>query len=78
MSGYLVLQLIEESSFQRFRGGHVQKIEVKCGFQTLLVKCSCLPEMRKDRIYNILVRINLLYIAGIQRRKILDTVVILI
>ena len=43
---------LRESSFQLFRGGHVQKIEVKCGFQTLLVKCSCLPEMRKDRIYN--------------------------
>ena len=49
---------LRESSFQLFRRGHVQKIEVKRGFQTLIVKCSRLHEMQKDRIYNILERIK--------------------
>ena len=49
---------LRESSFQLFKGGHVQKLVVKPGYETLIVKCSCLPEMRKDRVYNILLRLK--------------------
>lgn len=49
---------LRESSYQLFRGGHVQKVELKPGFETLIIKCTCLPEMRKDRVYNILVRVK--------------------
>ena len=41
-----------------FKEGHVQNIKVKSGFVTVIVKCNCLPEMRKDRIYDIIMRIS--------------------
>ena len=41
---------LRQSSFQMFNYGHVQKIKLKAGFNTLLVQCECLPEMRKDRV----------------------------
>ena len=49
---------LRESSYQMFKEGHVQNIKVKSGFETVIVKCNCLPEMRKDRIYDIIMRIS--------------------
>lgn len=47
-----------ESSFQMFKDGHIQHIQVKKEFNTLIVKCNCLPEMKKDRVYGILLRLQ--------------------
>jgi len=49
---------LRESSFQMFKEGHIQKILLKGGYGTIIIKCQCLPEMRKDRVYNIMVRLN--------------------
>ena len=37
-----------ESSFQMFKEGHVQNILLKGGYETVIIKCDCLHEMRKD------------------------------
>ena len=31
---------------------------LKSGYETVIIKCDCLPEMRKDRVYKITMRIN--------------------
>lgn len=49
---------LRESSFQMFKDGHIQHIQVKKGFNTLIVKSNCLPEMKKDRVYGILLRLH--------------------
>ena len=49
---------LRESSYQMFKEGHVQKIELKRGYETIIIKCNCLPEMRKDRVYKIIMRIH--------------------
>ncbi|KAK3745435.1 hypothetical protein QZH41_005078 [Actinostola sp. cb2023] len=45
---------LRESSFQMFKEGHIQKILFKGGYGTIIIKCQCLTEMRKDRVYNIM------------------------
>ena len=49
---------LRESSFQMFKAGHVQDICLKAGFRTLIIISSCLPEMRKDKIYSLMIRIE--------------------
>ena len=41
-----------------FKAGHVQDICLKAGFRTLIIISSCLPEMRKDKIYSLMIRIE--------------------
>jgi hypothetical protein len=36
---------LRESSFQMLKKGHIQELEVQSGYNTLIVKCKCLPEM---------------------------------
>ena len=50
---------LRELSYQMFKEGYVQKIELKRGYDTIIIKCNCLPEMRKHRVYKIVVRIHL-------------------
>ena len=39
-----------------FKEGHVQKIELKRGYEcSIIIKCNCFPEMRKDRVYKIII-----------------------
>ena len=49
---------LHESSFQLFKDGHIQDIYVKLGFKTLIIVATCLPEMRKDRIYKLMMRLE--------------------
>ena len=49
---------LRESSFQLFIAGHIQDIYVKLGFQTIIIVATCLPEMRKDRIYKLMMRLE--------------------
>ena len=49
---------LRQSSFQMYKDGHIQKLQVKIGYNTLLVQCDCLPEMRKDRVYKLLIRLH--------------------
>ncbi len=50
---------INSSVENLFRCGHVQNIEVNTTDSTLLfLKASCLPEMRKDRIYSLNLALN--------------------
>ena len=49
---------LRESSYQMFKEGHIQKIMLMSGYKTVIIKCDCLPEMRKDRVYKIIMRIN--------------------
>ena len=49
---------LRESSFQLFKAGHIQDIYVKPGFKTLIIVATCLPEMRKDRIYKLMMRLE--------------------
>ena len=48
---------LRESSFQMLKAGHVQDICLKAGFRTLIRISSCLPEMRKDKIYSLMIRV---------------------
>ena len=43
---------LRESSFQMFKEG------LKGGYETVIIKCDCLLEMRKDRVYKIIMRIH--------------------
>ena len=49
---------LRESSFQMFKAGHVHDICLKAGFRTLIIISSCLPDMRKDKIYSLMIRIE--------------------
>ena len=49
---------LRESFYQMFKKGHHQNIMLKSGYETVIIKCDCLPEMRKDRVYKIMMRIN--------------------
>ena len=49
---------LRESSFQLFKAGHIQDIYVKPGFKTLIIVATGLPEMRKDRIYKLMMRLE--------------------
>lgn len=49
---------LRESSYQMFKEGHIQKIMLKSGYETVIIKCDFLPEMRKDYVYKIIMRIN--------------------
>ena len=47
---------LRESTYQMFKEGHVQKIELKRGYEcSIIIKCNCFPEMRKDRVYKIII-----------------------
>ena len=39
--------------YKLFSKGHVQDICVAINADECLVKCKCLPEMKKDRVYSI-------------------------
>ena len=41
-----------------FKEAYVQKIALKHGFDPVIVKFNCLPEMRKDRVYEIIMRLH--------------------
>ncbi len=50
---------ISSSAENLFKCGHVQNIEVNITNNTFLfLKASCLPEMRKDRIYSLSLALN--------------------
>ena len=46
-----------ESSFQLFKAGHIQDSYVKFGCKTIIIVANCLPEMRKDRMYKLMMRL---------------------
>ena len=41
-----------------FKCGHVQNIQVNSTSESLLVKADCLPEMRKDYIYKLMIHLG--------------------
>ena len=41
-----------------FRCGHVQEIEVSQTNEKVFLKAKCLPEMKKDRVYKLLMSMN--------------------
>ena len=49
---------INESAMNLFRCGHVQQIEVASDEDRVFVHAVCLPEMRKDRMYKLLMSMN--------------------
>ena len=44
--------------FKLFKEGHVQNIFINRDDTKLEVECKCLPEMKKDRVYNLSLRIS--------------------
>ena len=52
------LKSINLSAVNLFQGGHVQHIEVCSTATYLYLRASCLPEMRKDRIYKLALTLN--------------------
>ena len=51
---------INNSACSLYRCGHVQKIEVCHRFSSniLLIRANCLPEMKKDRLYKLVMQLN--------------------
>ena len=45
---------INKSALNLFRCGHVQNIEISSDETNLHMRANCLPEMRKDRVYKLL------------------------
>ena len=45
---------MNKSAINLFRCGHVQNIEVSADESRLFMRAKCLPEMRKDRVYKLL------------------------
>ena len=52
---------INSSAENLFRCGHIQHIEVCQTTTTLYIRASCLPEMRKDRVYQLKLILNQSY-----------------
>ena len=49
---------VNQSAVNLFRCGHVQQIEVSSLESKLFVRAKCLPEMRKDRVYKVLISLS--------------------
>ena len=49
---------LRESSFSMFKAGHVQDIHLKTGYNTIIIVATCLPEMRKDIVYKMMIRLK--------------------
>ena len=49
---------VSKSADNLFRCGHVQAIKVATVDGSLYIKPNCLPEMRKDQVYCILMQLN--------------------
>ena len=49
---------IDSAANNLFEGGHVQNIEIGESKHYIYIKCNCLPEMRKDRVYKILLSLH--------------------
>ena len=49
---------INSAANSLFEGGHVQNIEIGESKHYIYIKCNCLPEMRKDRVYKILLSLH--------------------
>ena len=49
---------LQESSFSMFKAGHVQDIHLKTGYNTVIIVATCLPEMRKDIVYKMMIRLK--------------------
>ena len=45
---------MNKSAINLFRSGHVQNIEVSADESRLFMRAKCLPEMRKGRVYKLL------------------------
>jgi len=49
---------VSQSAVDLFRCGHVQQVEASSGRQSLWIRAKCLPQMKKDRIYKLLLSLN--------------------
>ena len=49
---------LQESSFSMFKVGHVQYIYLTLGYNTIIIVEPCLPEMRKDIVYKLMIRLK--------------------
>ena len=49
---------INSAANNLFEGGHVQNIEIRESKHYIYIKCNCLPEMSKDRVYKILLSLH--------------------
>ena len=49
---------INSSAENLFRCGHIRGIEICPAITALYIRASCLPEMRKDRVYNMSLALN--------------------
>ena len=49
---------INKSALNLFRCGHVQNIEISSDETNLYMRANCLPAMRKDRVYKLLLTIK--------------------
>ena len=52
------MRSISEHAYALSERGHVQKIEVASDTNSIYLRATCLPEMRKDRIYKISLELN--------------------
>ena len=41
-----------------FRAGHIQDVYLKIAHNSVVITASCLPEMRKNRLYNITIKLE--------------------
>eukprot|EP00794_Sanderia_malayensis_P016416 gene16416-18051_t len=49
---------LRESSYQLFKAGHVQELTVKVGYHCIIIASKCLPEMKKDVVYDLMMRLE--------------------
>lgn len=49
---------IDSAANNLFGGGHVQNIEIGESKHYIYIKCNCLPEIRKDRVYKTLLSLH--------------------
>lgn len=49
---------LNQSAVDLFRCGHVQHVEASSSSRSLWIRARCLPEMKKDRVYKLLIALN--------------------
>ena len=47
-----------ETSYQLFKAGHIQDLRAKTGCKCLIIVSKCLPEMKKEVAYDLIIIIN--------------------
>ena len=49
---------INSAANNLFEGGHIQNIEIGKSEECIFIRSNCLPEMRKDRVYKVVISLH--------------------